>query len=171
MMEDYKPFEKKVRESVDEDVELNQNQFDALVDFAFNVGGGAFGKSTLKKELNDGVLLPHAAQFQFSRWKGGPGKCLAGLARRRFLQAELFNSCDDDFCSTDAKCPSSFWHHDYKKCGVNCYYCVCPDCKSSIKCTSNDYSLADPTTFLAEPSCERRRLAAQHLASSAKTTG
>jgi lysozyme len=49
---------------------LKQNQFDALVSFVFNVGAGAFNRSTLKKLVNLGNLK--AASEQFDRWKIPP---------------------------------------------------------------------------------------------------
>jgi lysozyme len=47
---------------------LNQNQFDALVDFAYNVGCGAFASSTLLKDVNEGNM--QAAENEFGRCKG-----------------------------------------------------------------------------------------------------
>jgi lysozyme len=42
---------------------LNQNMFDALVSFTFNVGAGAFGTSTMKKFLDKGLYKDAADQF------------------------------------------------------------------------------------------------------------
>ena len=75
---------------VTKDLLLNQNQFDALVDFTFNVGCGAFGKSTLVKKLNEGDF-PGAAE-QFTRWTKVQGREVAGLLRRRKADQELFNT-------------------------------------------------------------------------------
>ncbi|MGN7124375.1 lysozyme [Methylorubrum thiocyanatum] len=70
------------------EVPLNQNQFDALVSFAFNLGEGALASSTLLKKLNAGDYT--GAADQFARWnKVGP-KVLAGLTRRRAAEADLF---------------------------------------------------------------------------------
>ena len=69
-------------------VELNQNQFDALVSFAYNVGAGALAKSTLLKKLNKGDF--DGAVAQFKNWTRGGGKVLPGLVRRRAVEAELF---------------------------------------------------------------------------------
>jgi lysozyme len=44
-------------------VPLTQNQFDALVSLVFNIGGGAFRKSTLLKKLNAGDIQGAADQF------------------------------------------------------------------------------------------------------------
>lgn len=71
-------------------VPLNQNQFDALVSFVFNVGGSAFGKSTLLKKLNAGDY--EGASKEFSRWNKAGGRELLGLTKRRLAEARLFNS-------------------------------------------------------------------------------
>jgi lysozyme len=68
--------------------ELSQNQFDALVDFCFNVGSGSFARSTLRKLLNAGQWMSAAAQF--AQWANVGGKPSPGLARRRLAEAKLF---------------------------------------------------------------------------------
>lgn len=70
-------------------VKLNSNQFSALVSFAFNVGLGAFSKSTLLRVLNQGNYAE--AYRQFGRWTRGGGRVLAGLVRRRKAEKALFN--------------------------------------------------------------------------------
>ena len=69
-------------------VPINQDQFDTLVSFAFNVGVGAFRKSTLLKLLNQGNY--EGAKDEFQRWVYGGGRRLAGLVNRRNHEAELF---------------------------------------------------------------------------------
>jgi lysozyme len=69
-------------------VPLNQNQFDALVSFTFNVGAGAFGGSTLLKRLNAGDYA--GACDEFGKWTKSGGKVFAGLVRRRTEEATLF---------------------------------------------------------------------------------
>lgn len=69
-------------------VEMNQHVFDSLVLFSYNVGVGAFEKSTLLKLLNQGKH--DAAAAQFSRWTKGGGKVLPGLVKRRRAEAALF---------------------------------------------------------------------------------
>lgn len=81
-------FERHVNKSVE--VKLNQNQFDALVSFSFNVGTGAFSKSTLLKKLNNGDY--DGAANEFPRWNKGGGKVLKGLVRRRQMEKKLFES-------------------------------------------------------------------------------
>ena len=69
-------------------VTLTQNQFDALVSFAYNVGIGAFGDSTLLKLLNAGDI--DNASKQFERWNKAGGKVSNGLIRRRNAEKALF---------------------------------------------------------------------------------
>lgn len=69
---------------------INQNQFDALVCFAFNVGAGALRGSTLLKKLNAGDY--QGAANEFLKWDKADGKVLAGLTRRRKSERLLFLS-------------------------------------------------------------------------------
>lgn len=69
-------------------VPLNQNEFDALVSFVFNVGSGAFASSTLLKKLNAGDRK--AAADELLRWVYAGGKVLPGLQRRRQAERQLF---------------------------------------------------------------------------------
>lgn len=70
---------------------INDNQFSALVSFAFNVGNGAMKNSTLVKLLNQGAPKEAVAD-QFLRWNKAGGKALPGLTRRRRAERELFLS-------------------------------------------------------------------------------
>lgn len=70
-------------------VKLNQNQFDALVSFSFNVGVNAFAQSTLLIMLNAGNYL--GASNQFPRWNKAGGKVIQGLTNRRLAEQALFN--------------------------------------------------------------------------------
>jgi lysozyme len=71
---------------------LNQNQFDALCSFVFNVGQNQFVDSTLRKKLNAGDYAGAAAQFP--RWKygtvNGVKTVLPGLVARRETEQALF---------------------------------------------------------------------------------
>ena len=69
-------------------VALNQNQFDALVDFCFNVGRGNFLRSTLLRKINAGDFS--AAAEQFGAWVYAGGEVVFGLVRRREVEAQLF---------------------------------------------------------------------------------
>lgn len=61
----------------------------AMVDFVYNVGAGAFAKSTLRKLFNAGDY--DGAEAAFAKWNIGGGKVLAGLVRRRAAEAALFH--------------------------------------------------------------------------------
>lgn len=75
-------------------VRLNQNQFDALVSFVFNIGATAFEKSTLLRLLNSGDYT--GAANQFPRWNKQNGKVLNGLTKRRKEEQALFLSSQVD---------------------------------------------------------------------------
>jgi lysozyme len=69
-------------------VPLTQNQFDALVDFVYNLGAGNFEKSTLLRRLNKGLYKE--ASEQFALWNRAGGFVRDGLTRRRVAEKELF---------------------------------------------------------------------------------
>ena len=69
-------------------VDVTQNQFDALVCFAYNVGCKALSGSTLLKLLNNGDT--DAAAQQFTKWNKAGGQVMAGLTRRREAEKALF---------------------------------------------------------------------------------
>jgi lysozyme len=68
--------------------ELNQHQFDALVSFVFNIGVGAFAKSTILKLLNQCDMA--GAAKQFARWNKVKGRIVGGLIKRRALERRIF---------------------------------------------------------------------------------
>ena len=70
-------------------VPLNDNEYAALVSFAYNVGWQALEKSTLMKLLNAGTDRAAVAD-QFLRWDKAGGKQLPGLTRRRQAERSLF---------------------------------------------------------------------------------
>jgi len=74
-------------------IPLTQNQFDALVDFTFNVGQGNLASSTLLRELNAGNTAGAAAQFLV--WVYAKGVELPGLVTRRQAEAALFQTASD----------------------------------------------------------------------------
>lgn len=71
-------------------ISLNQNQFDALVCFVFNVGANAFKKSTLLLYLNQGRL--DLVPAQMARWNKCDGKVLEGLTNRRIAEVLLWQT-------------------------------------------------------------------------------
>jgi lysozyme len=72
---------------------INQNQYDSLLSFIYNLGIGAFAKSTLKKKIlanpNDPTI-----KSEFMKWNkarvGGQLMELKGLTRRRIAEAEMY---------------------------------------------------------------------------------
>lgn len=70
-------------------VSLSQNQFDALCSFSYNVGIGAFRKSTLLKKININPNDP-AIELEFLKWNKAGGKILPGLTKRRQQEADLY---------------------------------------------------------------------------------
>lgn len=67
---------------------LKQNERDALISFAFNVGLGAYGSSTLLKKLNIG--RKKEAADEFLKWVYADGQRLPGLERRRQAERKIF---------------------------------------------------------------------------------
>lgn len=71
------------------DVELTQNQYDALCSLIYNIGREAFRNSTLRNLLNRGTAFSLIAP-QFDRWNKAGGKVQPGLIRRRTAERMLF---------------------------------------------------------------------------------
>lgn len=98
LIKDIKDHEAYVKQYVQ--VPLTQGQYDALVSFVFNLGGGNFRSSTMLKKLNKGLY--DEVPEQFMRWNkarvDGKLTALKGLTRRRAAEAAIF--------SADAKLPS-----------------------------------------------------------------
>lgn len=69
-------------------VPLNQNQWDALMSFVYNLGAANLASSTLLKLLNKGDY--QGAADQFPRWVNAGGKRLEGLVKRRAAERALF---------------------------------------------------------------------------------
>jgi lysozyme len=85
---DVRKFERGVERYVN--VQLTQNQFDALVSFAFNLGLGTFQRSTLRAKLNR--LDYQGAVESLLKYNKAGGKVLKGLDKRRKDEAALFMS-------------------------------------------------------------------------------
>lgn len=69
-------------------VGINENQFSALVCFAYNVGLAALKRSHLLEYVNEGKFSE--ASEQFERWNKASGKEVPGLTRRRLAEKSLF---------------------------------------------------------------------------------
>jgi len=90
LIEDLEEFEDHVQRLVE--VDLNQDQFDALVSWTFNLGYGNLAESTLLARLNDGLY--EEVPEQIKRWTRAGGVILPGLVKRRNAEAALFQGRD-----------------------------------------------------------------------------
>jgi lysozyme len=68
---------------------INENQFSALVSFAYNCGLGALKSSTLLKRVNANPNDENIS-YQFSRWNKAGGRVLKGLTKRRIDEDKLY---------------------------------------------------------------------------------
>jgi len=69
--------------------DINQNQFDALVSFCYNLGAGSLKSSTLLKKVNADSNDP-LIKDEFLKWNKCQGKVLKGLTERRKAEADLY---------------------------------------------------------------------------------
>ena len=88
LRQDVRSAERAVRRLIQ--VPLTQSQFDSLVSFTYNLGGGALQRSTLRRVINRGHH--HEVPRQLRRWVWAGGRKLKGLVRRREAEAELYLS-------------------------------------------------------------------------------
>jgi len=85
---DVKKFELGVDRYIN--VQLTQNQFDALVSFAFNLGIGTLQRSTIRAKLNRGNVA--SALASWAKYNKAGGKVLKGLDLRRQTEIILFTT-------------------------------------------------------------------------------
>ena len=90
LTEDLEEFEGYVDKLVT--VDLEQNQFDALVAWTFNLGPTHLKWSTMLEVLNEGKKSE--VPFQMKRWNKAGGNVLQGLVRRREAEALLWEGKD-----------------------------------------------------------------------------
>ncbi|KIF95578.1 lysozyme [Enterobacter cloacae] len=88
LRDDLQRFEHEVNNMLT--VEVTQNQFDALVSFAFNLGPANLKSSTLLRKVNSGDV--NGAADEFLKWNHAGGQVLAGLTARRNAEKTLFLS-------------------------------------------------------------------------------
>lgn len=69
--------------------DINQNQFDALVSFCYNLGPNNLKTSTLIKKVNSNPS-DITIRTEFMKWNKAGGKVLAGLTKRRIAEADLY---------------------------------------------------------------------------------
>lgn len=74
-------------------INLNDNQFSALVSFAYNCGLHNLKISELLKEINDSNF--NHITVNFEAWDHAGGRVMGGLLRRRHAEANLFLTADD----------------------------------------------------------------------------
>ena len=72
---------------------INQNQFDALISFIYNVGTGNFSSSTMLRKVKTNPL-DNSIMDEFLRWVYSKGRVLPGLQRRRLAEMKLYFSND-----------------------------------------------------------------------------
>ena len=94
-MQDVLKFQREIAPLIK--VEVAQAHWDALISLAYNIGSGAFGRSTLLRLLNQGNYA--GAQGQFSRWIYSGGKVYQGLVNRRADEAQVFQEGTNELLS------------------------------------------------------------------------
>lgn len=100
-------FEKAVNDLIE--VPLNQQQFDALVSFAFNVGINALATSTLRKRLNNKEEPNKVANEELRKWVKGENGPLPGLVKRREAESLLFRSEPKPLETIDVRSAQQTW--------------------------------------------------------------
>lgn len=68
---------------------INQDQFDALVSFSFNLGLGSLSRSSVLRKVNADPSDP-TIRDSFAMWNKAGGKVLAGLVKRRKAEADWY---------------------------------------------------------------------------------
>ncbi|WP_131114308.1 lysozyme [Lichenihabitans psoromatis] len=96
---DLAPFEAAVKKAITR--AATQNQFDAMVSLAFNIGSAGFRGSSVVRRFNAGDL--GAAADAFLLWNKAGGRVVAGLAKRRAAERAQFLIGDP--IQYDAACP------------------------------------------------------------------
>lgn len=89
---DVERFMRGVRESVRRPV--SDNQLGAMTSLAYNIGIGAFRRSTLLRLFNAGDTV--GAGKQFDRWNKANGRVMKGLIRRRADERAVYEQAPDD---------------------------------------------------------------------------
>ncbi|MBO0934607.1 lysozyme [Fibrella aquatilis] len=87
LLDDVARFETCVNHTISKP--LTQNQFDALVSLAYNIGETAFSRSTLAKEINQDPTSK-AVRQQYMLWVKAKGRVLPGLVVRRSKELALY---------------------------------------------------------------------------------
>jgi lysozyme len=90
LVDDIGPIERELNKL---DINFRQEQFDALVSWIFNLGGGNFNSSTMKKYIV-GDYTDEQITDQMVKWVNAAGKPLVGLKKRRIAEANMFLGYD-----------------------------------------------------------------------------
>ena len=90
LRQDLKRFEDAVERIIT--VWLTQQEYDAIISFAFNVGAGALEHSTFARRMNRGDNKAACFKEEFIKWVNGSNGPLPGLVRRREAEVELATS-------------------------------------------------------------------------------
>jgi len=91
----YKKYAPVVKADLDlRSVTLAQNEFDALVSMAYNIGTGGLLGSTLYKNVVAGVKDSATITANFQAWSNGGGQRIEGLYRRRTKEVAMFLNGD-----------------------------------------------------------------------------
>ena len=119
LLEDMIKYENAVNTTCDY-LDLNQNQFDALVSFTYNCGSGSLIQLTQNKTRDIQQIANHIELYN----KGADGKTLAGLVRRRQEEKQLFitpiakeNTLEENMAIVQERCGyddnTMFWLSRY----------------------------------------------------------
>lgn len=92
LVSDLRTFQNCIARDIVDSVRLNANQYGALVSWAFNVGCGNSGSSTLIRRLNNGETPNTVAEQELPKWNKAGGDVLPGLVTRRAKEVALFKT-------------------------------------------------------------------------------
>ncbi|KAJ2998176.1 hypothetical protein NUW58_g411 [Xylaria curta] len=96
LADDVIPPQNCITQQTAEPVTLNANQYGALVSWAFNVGCGNSGSSSLITRLNNGEDPQTVIAEELPRWNQSGGQVLPGLVRRRAAEVGLAGTATSD---------------------------------------------------------------------------
>jgi GH24 family phage-related lysozyme (muramidase) len=100
LQSDTRTFQKTIRDTLPA-TPLHQHEFDALVDFTYNIGSGAFASSSARSDLAAAPPNYAAVPADFAKWNADR---LCGLYRRRIDEGNLFRAAS--YSLTGVACPA-----------------------------------------------------------------
>ena len=92
LMSDLRTYQNCIASQIVDSVRLNDNQYGALVSWAFNVGCANTASSTLISRLNAGGTPNTVAAEELPKWNKAGGVVLPGLVNRRAAEVTLFRT-------------------------------------------------------------------------------